>query len=108
LSQVASVSPVAGFRHGFILFIVSICSINYKTAGLRPRPAPYFLSKPTKSKQKMASPAGGNVVAKSGGFQDDGVNPSCHWFLGTVSLTQVTESRWPLLLLRNGQHGVVE
>jgi hypothetical protein len=45
--------------------IVSFCTqhskfnLDFMTAGPRPRPAPYFLSKPTKSKQKMASPAGG-------------------------------------------------
>jgi hypothetical protein len=79
-----------------------------KTAGSRPRPAPYFLSKPTKSKQKMASPAGGNVVATDGRFHNIDVDLSCRWFLSAVSLAQVDRLGWSLLFLRNGQQGVVE
>jgi hypothetical protein len=42
------------------------------------------LSKPTKSKQKVASPAGGDGVAKGGGFRDGDVDPSCLWILWAV------------------------
>ena len=72
-----------------LMFLFFARIFNFKTAGSRPRPAPYFLSKPTKSKQKMASPAGGNVVATGGRFYNIGVDLHAVGFLRLFLLRKV-------------------
>ena len=62
--------------------------INYKTAGTRPRPAPDFLSKPTKSKQKGAPLRGAGRDGKPK------LVTVTRWIASVVSFDSPSGDRW--------------